>query len=72
MADENEKLLFVKLTDFAVAPKRSSPLAAGLDLYSAEFVDIPPGGRSCIKTDIAVSIPKGEINVVFVYITFIQ
>ena len=66
MANEDEKLLFVKLTDFALPPKRSSPLAAGLDLYSAEYVDILPGERSCIKTDIAVSIPKGEIHLVFV------
>jgi dUTP pyrophosphatase len=45
------------LSDFAIIPTRSSPLAAGYDLYSAYDTVIPARGRSVVKTDISISIP---------------
>ena len=32
---------------------------AGLDLYAAESVTLPPGGRLAVRTGIAVAIPDG-------------
>ena len=56
---ETGRLFFMKLSPDARSPKRGSDRAAGLDLFAAEDACIPPGGRACIKTDIAVEIPPG-------------
>ena len=58
MADE-ATLRFVKLSEFATAPYRASPGAAGYDLYSAREKIIAPGGRACILTDLQLGIPFG-------------
>lgn len=53
-------MLFVKkLSDNAVLPTRGSDIAAGLDLYSAEYTVIPSKDKALVKTDIALSIPEG-------------
>ena len=52
-------LPFVKLSAHARAPFRASVDAAGVDLFAAEDVDVPPGGRACVKTDIQVAVPRG-------------
>ena len=57
--DDNTVLKFVKLSKNATTPMRGSRHAAGIDLFSAETKEIPPGGRCVIKTDIAVTIPIG-------------
>jgi len=48
-----------KLSDLAVIPTRGSDNSAGWDLYAAEECIIPAQGKAIIKTDIAISIPKG-------------
>ncbi|SPO24430.1 probable dUTP pyrophosphatase [Ustilago trichophora] len=44
----------------AKLPTRGSPLAAGYDLYSAEKVVLPRGGRKVIQTGICLAIPTGH------------
>ncbi len=48
-----------KLSLFATLPTRGSALAAGLDLYSAQQVVVPPHGKALIKTDISIALPAG-------------
>jgi dUTP pyrophosphatase len=48
-----------KLTDYATIPTRETAGAAGYDLYAAYDVTIPPQGKSLVKTDIAVALPRG-------------
>ena len=43
----------------AQLPTRSSALAAGYDLYSAESVSIPPRMRKLISTEVSISVPPG-------------
>ena len=52
-------LRFKKLDPRAVLPQRGSALAAGLDLFSIEDVEIPPRQRAVAKTGLAVAIPAG-------------
>jgi dUTP pyrophosphatase len=47
------------LSEDATVPKRGTPYAAGYDLSSAEYNEVPARGRKLIKTDIAVAIPSG-------------
>lgn len=48
-----------KLTESAILPQRCTPSDAGLDLFSNETIDIPPGDWVDISTGIAVAIPEG-------------
>jgi dUTP pyrophosphatase len=43
-------------------PKRSNPGDAGLDLYAYEDVFIPIGGRTIVKTGIAMEVPFGFVG----------
>lgn len=53
-----------KLHPDAIIPTRTNPTDSGLDLYSLEDIDIPPGQTKLIKTGIAFEIPEGhEIQV---------
>jgi dUTP pyrophosphatase len=52
-------LRFKQLDPRAVLPKRGSRLAAGLDVWSIENLDIGPGQRAMAKTGLAVAIPAG-------------
>lgn len=48
---------FKKINDLAILPKRSSPLAAGLDLFSIENRTVNPNERVIIKTGLSAAIP---------------
>eukprot|EP00541_Cyclophora_tenuis_P015226 CAMPEP_0116541666 /NCGR_PEP_ID=MMETSP0397-20121206/605_1 /TAXON_ID=216820 /ORGANISM="Cyclophora tenuis, Strain ECT3854" /LENGTH=175 /DNA_ID=CAMNT_0004065625 /DNA_START=57 /DNA_END=584 /DNA_ORIENTATION=+ len=47
------------LTENATLPTRGSPLAAGVDLASAEDKIIKAKGRDMVKTDLAIACPEG-------------
>ena len=51
-------VLFVKRhSPEATLPTRGSREAAGLDLYAAKDLTIPPLGKAKVSTDISISIP---------------
>lgn len=53
-----ENVRFKKLTPFATTPSRGTPDSAGYDLYSAQTIEVAPGGCIKVPTDIAIEIPK--------------
>lgn len=55
-------MLKVKLLHLSsLAPTRSNPTDAGLDLYAEEDVTILPGSRQLVSAGIAISIPEGYV-----------
>src|SRR5215216_2004667 len=52
-------LRFKKLDPRAVLPKRGSALAAGLDVFSIETIELRPKQRITARTGLAVAIPPG-------------
>ena len=52
-------LRVVRLSEHARLPKRVDEGAAGYDLVAARHVVIPPWGRACILTDLAMTVPVG-------------
>ena len=52
-------LRFKKLDQRAVLPQRGSALAAGLDIFAIEDVQILPRQRAAARTGLAVAIPAG-------------
>src|SRR5215510_12866992 len=54
-----EQLRFKQLDPRAVLPRRGSVLAAGLDIYSIEDLEIESKQRSTVRTGLAVAIPPG-------------
>lgn len=48
-----------KLSTKASLPTKGSVNAAGFDLYTAEDIIVPSGGRALVSTDIAVTVPAG-------------
>jgi dUTP pyrophosphatase len=56
---ESGALRVKRLSECATLPLRSSEHAAGYDLFAAESVEIPPGGRALVRTDLAVAVPVG-------------
>ena len=58
--DQTIYLKIKLLTTNATIPTRGSSKAAGLDLYSAESVNIPPKNRMLIKTDLQIKLPEGH------------
>ena len=52
-------LRFKKLDQRALLPQRGSALAAGLDIFSIEDVEIPSRQRAAARTGLAVAIPAG-------------
>jgi dUTP pyrophosphatase len=52
-------LRFKQLDERAVLPQRGSALAAGLDVYSIEDLEIGPRQRGMARTGFAVAIPPG-------------
>ena len=52
-------LQFKKLDQRASLPQRGSALAAGLDIFSIEDVEIPSRQRAAARTGLAVAIPAG-------------
>jgi dUTP pyrophosphatase len=55
-----QKLLFKKLSDNAIIPTKGSQKSAGYDLYSSIKLDIAPGGKALVKTDLAVKLPESS------------
>jgi dUTP pyrophosphatase len=45
-------------------PARAHDGDAGVDLYSTEDVELPPGRRALVPTGIAVAIPHGMVGLV--------
>jgi dUTP pyrophosphatase len=58
------ELPFKRLDENATLPVRAYPGDAGLDLASAERVELAPGERALIGTGLAVAIPEGHAGLV--------
>ena len=56
-------MLLVKVKDGCL-PKRAHPWDAGLDLCSAEDVEIRPGELRGVRTGISVALPKGTVGLI--------
>ena len=54
-----EPLRFVLVRKCARAPIKTSPCAAGFDLFAAENAFLRPGERVCIGTGLQLGIPAG-------------
>ena len=52
-------LHFLKLSDKAYTPTRSTPASIGLDLRSPTIHLIPPKTKACIPLDLVLRIPDG-------------
>ncbi len=52
-------LRFVKISRYAFAPTKTSPLSAGYDLRSAYNYVIPPRAKQVVMTDLQISVPSG-------------
>ena len=49
----------------ATLPCKATPGSAGLDLYSAESVSVPPhGGKAVVSTDIGIKLPSNTCGVI--------
>lgn len=59
MSPKLDVLHFKKLDPRAVLPQRGSALAAGLDVFAIEDVEIGPKQRATARTGLAVAIPAG-------------
>lgn len=56
---------FKKLVPHAIIPTRGTPLSAGLDLYSAEDLVIPPGAFRAVSSGLAIELPpeyEGQVR----------
>jgi dUTP pyrophosphatase len=58
------ELPLLRLQADAVVPTRAYPGDAGLDLASAERVELAPGARAVVGTGLAVAIPDGHAGFV--------
>lgn len=56
--------LRIQVAPGASMPTRAHPGDAGLDLASAEDLEIPPGGRALVDTGLAVALPSGTVGMV--------
>jgi len=57
-------LAIVRLDPDLPLPARAHDGDAGVDLYSAEDVDLGPGQRALVRTGVAVAIPHGMVGLV--------
>lgn len=57
-------LAVVRLDRDLPLPARAHDGDAGVDLYSAQDVELPPGQRALVSTGIAVAIPQGMVGLV--------
>ena len=56
---------FKRFTQNATLPCKATPGSAGLDLYSAESVSVPPhGGKAVVTTDIGIKLPSNTCGVI--------
>ncbi|KGM19437.1 MULTISPECIES: dUTP diphosphatase [Corynebacterium] len=58
------KLNLVRLDKDLPLPTRAHPSDAGIDLYSAEDVQIDPGQRQLVGTGIALGLPVGMVGLI--------
>jgi dUTP pyrophosphatase len=58
------ELLFQRLHEDAVVPRRAYAGDAGLDLVACEHAEIGPGERAVVGTGLAVAIPEGHAGFV--------
>jgi dUTP pyrophosphatase len=58
------RLAIVRLDRDLPLPSRAHDGDAGVDLYSAQDVDLAPGQRALVPTGIAVAIPYGMVGLV--------
>ena len=57
------KVYFVKTTLDAIIPKRTNPTDAGMDLYAAEDVVVPPNaGRRMVSTGLKIGISPDQVQ----------
>jgi dUTP pyrophosphatase len=54
-----------KLHQDAKIPTRGNPTDAGLDIHTLESALIPAGQRALLRTGIALSIPVGQVGLVW-------
>jgi dUTP pyrophosphatase len=57
-------LAVVRLDRSLPLPSRAHDGDAGVDLYSAQDVELAPGGRALVSTGVAVAIPFGMVGLV--------
>ena len=55
----NYEVKIKRIHEDAQIPLQANPGDAGMDLYSIESVEIPPGEAKLIKTGIQIELPKG-------------
>jgi dUTP pyrophosphatase len=53
------KLRVRRLVPYAILPLYAHPGDAGLDIFSAESVELPPAESRMVRTGIAIELPKG-------------
>lgn len=58
------KLNLVRLDKDLPLPTRAHPTDAGIDLYSAEDVQIEPGQRILVGTGVAIGLPLGTVGLI--------
>ncbi|MET0703279.1 MAG: dUTP diphosphatase [Mycobacterium sp.] len=58
------RLAVVRLDPDLPLPSRAHAGDAGVDLYSAQDVVLPPGQRALVATGIAVAIPDGMVGLI--------
>lgn len=58
------RLAVVRLDPELPLPQRAHAGDAGVDLFSAEDVDLAPGHRTLVSTGLAVAIPLGMVGLV--------
>ena len=58
------RLAVVRLDPELPMPNRAHEGDAGVDLYSAQDVEIEPGERALVPTGIAVAVPHGMVGLV--------
>ena len=60
MSSKSERILRVQLLHpDARLPRRETSDAAGYDLASVQFVEIPPHGTAVVSTGLAIAVPDG-------------
>ena len=60
----DEPLRIRRLDPELPLPRRAHPTDAGIDLCSAETLDLAPGERALVGTGLAVALPAGTVGLV--------
>ena len=62
--DRSLRVAFRRLVPEARTPERAHAGDAGYDLRAVERMELPPGGRSSVRTGVSVAIPEGYAGLV--------